>query len=219
MNMEKAPKNSLSDKYNKLYSENGATFGDGKPEPFVIEASKLIPNGGSVIEFGAGQGRNSLALAGIGFQVKAIEISQVGVDGMNRIASELSLLNFEAKVNDARAELEGEYDLVVSTFMLHHLSREDAESFITTIKEHTKSGGINAISTFTEEGDFSTSGNAEGRFFPKLGEMRNLYADWEILKYTEENSKARATHPDGSPLFNIKVEIIARKGNAPVVSE
>ena len=130
---------------------------------------------------------------------------------MNQVADDESLKNFEAKIGDAREPLDGEYDLIVSTFMLHHLKKEEALEFIRKIKEHTKGNGLNAISTFTKEGDFSKLENATGRFYPALREIRELYADWEVISYNEENSRARATKPDGSPMFNIKAEILARK--------
>ncbi|MBI2595031.1 MAG: methyltransferase domain-containing protein [Candidatus Colwellbacteria bacterium] len=207
----KPPSNSLAQHYNQAYRENPAIFGGGKPETFVLYAAGLISPGGKVIELGAGQGRNALALAEKGLQVTAVDISKIGVDLMNTKARELGFSNFRAKIGDSREATEGEYDLVVSTFMLHHLSREDAEKLIVKIKEHTKSGGINAIVTFTAEGDFARSPNAEGRFYPSLGEMRELYKDWEIVKYTEEKSEAKQTKPDGGSMFNIQAEIIARK--------
>ncbi len=209
--MEKEPKNKLVGHYDQVYSEDKKAFGQGVPEAFVVKAAELLHTGASVIEFGAGQGRNALVLAERGFNVRAVEISPVGVDSMNRVAKEKGLSTFRAEVGDAREELEGQYDLIVSTFMLHHLKREEAEEFIRKIKEHTKEGGLNAIATFTIEGDFSKLENAAGRFYPALGEMRELYSDWEIISYTEENSRARATRPDGSPMFNIKAEILAKK--------
>lgn len=195
-------------KYNEIYSEDKTAFG-GKPEAFVVEASGLIPKDAAVLEFGAGQGRNALVLAQSGLNVKAIEISEVGVDFMNNLAREKGLNNFLAEVGDARNPIEGEYDMIATTFMLHHLTREEAENFIKEIKSHTKQGGVNAISTFTVEGDFSKIDNRH--FYPKLGEMMEFYSDWEIVHYSEEESTARATHQDGTHMLNIKAEIIARK--------
>jgi tellurite methyltransferase len=207
----KPPANSLAQDYDQEYRENPAMFGDGKPEPFVLEAAGMIPIDGKVMELGAGQGRNALALAEKGLQVTAVDISEVGVDSMNKKAQELGLTNFHAEVRDSREIIDGEFDMVVSTFMLHHLSREDAEKLIAKIKEHTKKGGINAIVTFTVEGDFARSPNDEGMFYPALGEMREFYKDWEITSYVEEKNEPKQTRPDGGSMFNIRAEIIARK--------
>ncbi len=202
---------SLAYHYDQAYKENPAMFGGGKPELFVLKASEMIPVGGTVVELGAGQGRNALALADKGFQVTAVDISKVGVDSMTSKAQDLGLTNLNAEVRDSRDGIPGDFDMVVSTFMFHHFPREDAEKLISTIQEHTNKGGINALVTFTVEGDFARSPNAEGRFYPALGEMRELYKDWEIISYLEEESEAKQVKPDGGSMFNIKAEIIARK--------
>ncbi len=201
--------NTVAQYYDKAYTENPAMFGHGRPEIFVLEAAGMISPNGKVIELGAGQGRNALALAEKGFQVTAVDISKVGVDTMNNKAKDLGLSNFRAVTGDSIEALQGEYDLVVSTFMLQHLSKEDAEKLIAKIKEHTKIGGINAIATFTKEGDFGRSAGAKGKFYPSLGEIQDIYQDWEIIK--EETIKIRQTRPDGSSFFNVKAEIITRK--------
>ncbi|HUY62359.1 MAG TPA: methyltransferase domain-containing protein [Candidatus Paceibacterota bacterium] len=206
--MEK-PRSGLSEKYDQRYSESDKVFGGGRPEAFVLEGATLIPKDAKVIEFGAGQGRNALALAQRGFQVSAIDISRVGVEAMNRFAEKESLSNFKAEVGDAREGLTKEYDFVVSTFMLHHLTRQEAEAFIRNIKEHTREGGLNAIAAFTVEGDFSKTDRVH--FYPALGEIKELYSDWEVLSYNEGDGWAKATHPDGTPMFNIKAEILVRK--------
>jgi len=66
------------ERYNRIYSENETTFGGGKPENVVEDILNYRKNG-SVLELGAGEGRNTLFLASNGFEVKAIDISDVGV--------------------------------------------------------------------------------------------------------------------------------------------
>ncbi len=197
--------------YDQTYKESPATFGGGRAESFVRDAAGLTPMNGRVLELGAGQGRNALTLAEMGLQVTAIDISQVGVDFMNAKAQELGLTHFRAEVKDASENIEGEFDMIVSTYMLHHLSKENALKLVAKIKERTKSGGLNVIATFTAEGDFAQSPNAVNMFYPNLGEMQKLYRDWEIITYSEDNSRALDTKTDGSPMTNIAVRIIARK--------
>ncbi len=67
------------------------------------------------------------------------------------------------------------------------------------------------VASFTKEGDFASQEKNKGKFYPALGELRNLYNDWEIVDYSEENSRAKATKPDGSPMFNIAAQVLARK--------
>jgi tellurite methyltransferase len=185
-------------------------FGAEEPEKVVMEALSVLPQTTKAIEFGAGQGRNALEVASRGIQIKAIEISQVGVDQINEVARRSGLPEI-AELGDARWDIKENYDFVISTYMLHHLSREDALKFIDMIQKHTNPGGLNAITTFTKEGDFYADRPYTTNFYPDLGELKNLYNGWEMLLYKEESGEARVKKPDGSPMFNIHSEILARK--------
>ena len=130
---------------------------------------------------------------------------------MNDIAKEKNLDNFRAEVGDCRKGISGDFDLILSTYMLHHLSKEEAEKFILEAKDHTKLGGLNIITTFTKEGDFYKEGDLKDKFYPALGKMKDFYEDWEVIKYIEENRKVKKNRKDGSLMFNITTKIIARK--------
>lgn len=201
----------MKEQYDRIYSEGESVFGGGKPESIVIDGANLLPEDSNVIEFGAGQGRNSIALAELGFNVEAVDVSETGVNFINNFGKEKSLSNLKARTGSAIDKIDDKYDMVVTTYMVHHLTREDALKFIEEIKAHTTEGGLNVISAFTVEGDFSKLPLEKGKFYPEPGEMRGLYSDWEIIKYSEDNSRAKATNPDGTPMFNIRAEILARK--------
>ena len=201
---------SLENHYNKIYSENEKTFGDGKPEKVVSDITKY-KSSGSVLELGAGEGRNSLFLAGQGFEVTAQDISQVGIEKLTKAAQEKSL-NIQTEVKDIRTlDSDQNYDIFVCTYVLHHLSREDAVLLVKQIQEHTNADGLNAVTTFTENGDFYKNNPSTANFYPEEGELRNLYADWEVLEYEEVENQAFAKRPDGSPMVNVSAKIIARK--------
>jgi tellurite methyltransferase len=201
---------SLENHYNKIYSENEKTFGGGKPEKVVSDITKY-KSSGLVLELGAGEGRNSLFLAEQGFEVTARDISQVGVEKLNKAAQEKGL-NIHTEVKDIRTlDTDRQYDIFVCTYVLHHLSREDAVSLIKQMREHTSEDGLNTITTFTENGDFYRNNPDTDNFYPKEGELRELYADWDVLEYEEVENQAFAKRPDGSPMVNVSAKLIARK--------
>lgn len=208
--MENTPKRSLAEVYDTTYTEHKEAFGGGNPEAFVLEAAELVPKGGRVLEYGAGQGRNALALAERGFTVHANDLSPIGVASMNEAAKEKGLSAFTAEIADAREDLEGSYDLIVSTFVLHHLTHEEAVACIEKMKEHTNEGGLNAIAVLTNEKDLAREDPAY--FYPDVERMRELYADWEMVSYVQQDGIARrGTNPDGSPKLNVSVKMVARK--------
>lgn len=199
-----------AEKYNKIYSDNAITFGGGKPDIIVQDILKYR-NSGSVFELGTGEGRNSLYLAHQGFAVTAQDISEVGIEKLTKQATDHKL-NIKTEVSDIRAiNFDQNFDVFVSTFMLHHLSREESLELIKQIQNHTNLGGLNAIATFTRDGDFYGNDTETDRFYPDKNGLKNLYADWEILEYTESQTKAFAKRLDGSPMLNITARLLAKK--------
>lgn len=201
--------NNISDYYNKIYSENKMTFGI-EPLPLVRRVLDYIKSG-KVIEFGAGEGRNSLFLAANGFRVTAVDISPVAIEKIKERAKQESTV-LETKVADiTKLRLQGLYDLAVCTFTLHHLKRGQALRLLTKIKNHTKSGGFNVITAFTKIGDFYKKDQGTGKFYLDRGELKDSYKDWEILAYFEKKGTAFAKHPNGRHMVNIFAGVIAKK--------
>lgn len=201
---------SLENRYNRIYSENETTFGGGKPEKVVSDITKYRSSG-SVLDLGAGEGRNSLFLAEQGFDVTAQDISEVGLGKLNKTAKEKGL-NIQTEVKDIRTlSPDHNFDVFVCTYVLHHLSRQDALVLIKKMQEHTNADGLNTITTFTENGDFYRNDPGTTNFYPKEGELKDLYLGWEILEYEEVEGQAFAKKPDGSPMINISAKIVARK--------
>ncbi len=200
----------IAEHYDKMYSENGVTFGQGKPEKIVEDILKYR-NSGSVLELGAGEGRNSIFLAENGFEVTAEDISKVGIEKIKKVSQEKDL-GIKTEIVDSRhLNLDSNFDVLVSTFMLHHLSYEEAIKLIREIQEHTNLKGLNAITVFTKNGDFFREDPKTDNFYPDEGELKEMYMGWEILEYNEVKRKAFGKKLDGSPIFNISAKILARK--------
>ena len=94
-------KNPVGEQYDRIYGKQEQVFGGGEPHPLVTKIPEIIKSG-QVLEFGAGQGRNSLYLAERGLDVKAIDISETGVETIRRLANEKQLQNIKAEIGDAR---------------------------------------------------------------------------------------------------------------------
>jgi tellurite methyltransferase len=200
----------MKEHYNKIYAENEVTFGGGKPEQIVVDILKYRHDG-TVFELGAGEGRNSLYLASKGFDVTAVDLSEIGIEKIRK-AAENQNISLKTEVLDIRAhEIEGTFDIFVSTFVLHHLLRDEALRVLQMMQEHTSSNGLNVISIFTKEGEFFKDNPETNNFYANLEELRKFYEDWEILEYSEEVGKAFAKRPDGTQKENVSARIVARK--------
>ena len=202
--------NETKDNYNQLYSDNEITFGGGKAEYIVRDVLKYKKEG-SVLEIGAGEGRNSLFLAAQGFDVEAIDISDKGIGKLQKTAEKQGL-KIKTEVIDIRSSFpDKNYDIIASTFVLHHLLRQEGLAVIGQIKDQTNPGGINVIASFTKEGDFYNDNPNTDKFYLDIGELKELYKDWEVLEYSEERGIAFQKKDDGSPMFNVSAKLLARK--------
>lgn len=199
-----------ADHYNKFYSENHVTFGKGQPDS-LIKSILEYRTSGSVLELGAGDGRNALFLAEHGFLVKAQDISEVGVEKIRKQAQERNLI-IETEVSDLRTmTLDKSFDIIMCTFVLHHLSLDEAQRLIQQMRLRTNPGGLNAIATFTDNGDFYRKNPDSDNFYPSENKLKDFYPDWEIIKYSEAEGKAFAKKADGTDLVNVSARLLARK--------
>lgn len=200
----------MSDKtlecYEKLYSEQKNVWGS-EPLPLVKNILKYKTSG-SVLDLGAGEGRNSLFLASKGFNVEAIDFSDTAIEKLKNFAKEKNISVKAEAANMLNYEIEGLKDIIVSTYIFHHLTHDDVYKLIKKIKTKTNRGGLNVISAFLEKGDLvSYSRN----FLLAREELKNLYSDWKVLEYEEKEVKLLKKKLDGGPMFNISAEIIAQK--------
>ncbi|MGB0863133.1 MAG: class I SAM-dependent methyltransferase, partial [Saprospiraceae bacterium] len=98
----------------------------GEPYPELIDFFTKEIKSKKVLDLGCGQGRDAIALAKLGFDVTGIDISKVGIDQMNVIATSnnLSLKGFIADIflfDDFE-----KYDIVLLNSMFH-FSKNDKE--------------------------------------------------------------------------------------------
>lgn len=79
---------------------------------------------GSVLDLGCGQGRDTIALAKLGYQVTGVDISSVGVNQMTKLAKELNL-NVIGLVDDIyQFNTIRNYDIVLLDSMLHFYKKD-----------------------------------------------------------------------------------------------
>lgn len=194
--------------YDKLYAENESAFSSEPQE--CVRRILDYRRGGTVLEIGAGDGRNSLFLAKQGFDVTAQDISPVGIEKINERAQALGV-SVVAEVADARGEIQRSYDVIVSTFVLHHLRRDEALDLIERIQAQTLQGGLNVLTVFTKHGDFYRNDPDATHFYANQDELCELYHDWEIVECREVEGPAHKKNPDGSAMRNTWVELVARK--------
>ena len=125
--------------YDKYY-ETENLF--GKPYPELIEFFTNYPERGRVLDLGCGQGRDAIPVTRLGFEVTAIDNSQVGIKQMNQIAKKEDL-KLEGQVADIFEYNDfGDYDFVLLDSMFHFEKKDKIKetSFIKKILSSIKKG-------------------------------------------------------------------------------
>ncbi|MEW6038433.1 MAG: methyltransferase domain-containing protein [Pseudomonadota bacterium] len=146
----------------------------------------LPPGGGQALDLACGLGANAVFLARRGFEVDAIDISEVGIEALANIAR-AEALPIDARVaNVLESQWPTErYDvIVVARFLERTLVREIADAL--------KPGGLLFYQTFVETKS-GISGPSDPRFLLRDNELIRLFDGLLIRYYRDE---ARTGKPD-----------------------
>ena len=102
--------------YDKYYLEENY-FGKSYKE--LIQFFSDYEPKGTVLDLGCGQGRDSIEIGKLGYNVTGVDISEVGINQMNKIAKDLKL-NVKGIVADIyKFDRIIEYDVILLDSMLH----------------------------------------------------------------------------------------------------
>lgn len=162
-------------KWNKKYKETPKLLEDREPGEKLVDILKHV-NGKKALDIACGAGKNSIYLAKKGFEVDALDISEVALKNLD----DKNIQNITTKVIDLEGFIpeENSYDLIVKT---NYLDRE----IIPHLTKALKKDGILFIETYMnhEENEKPPSNKA---FLLDKGELKTFFDDKvEILDYDE----------------------------------
>ena len=116
----------------------------GQPYPELVSFFTNYEPKGTLLDLGCGQGRDSISLARLGYQVIGVDISEVGVTQMLSIAEKenLDIKGIVANIYDYR--IDDTIDIVLLDTMLHFYprDREKETGFLKRIMSELKPGGV-----------------------------------------------------------------------------
>ena len=169
-----------------------------KPHKLLVTVVDTL-RAGRALDIASGAGRHAIYLASQGWDVIAVDSSAVGMEVARRRAIEAAV-QFEMVHADLEA---GEFEIPDSQYDLicdfYYLQRD----LFPSIKAGVRSGGtfIGSIHIVDDEPDAHEMNPA---FLLNPGELKQLFADWEIIHYHE----GRWDDPEHK---HHDAEIVARK--------
>lgn len=199
--------------YDLEYAECPCFWGT-KPGKYILKLMEYLKKG-SVLDLGAGEGKNAIYMARQGFEVHAVECSEFAVKNFNAILkSETAAVREKIKIieSDVRDfKPVSTYDAVIAYGLLHCLpSLNGLNKVLDIMAAATRKQGLNVIVTFTDTlGVPTVQGYLEPTLIPE-NYLENKYNDWNILLY--ENDIIEESHPTSNILHKHSVcRLLAKK--------
>jgi tellurite methyltransferase len=176
-------------RWNKRFKANGFVLGK-EANPFLRRYVSLLPKG-KALDIATGEGRNAIFLAQNGFDVDAVDISDVGLKRAKKLARRTGV-----KIDTILADLDTyqiereRYDLIANFYFFNR-------RLIPKIKKGLKEGGKVIFETYIlAQRNLSIRGPKNPKYFLKPNELLRLFKDFRILFYREgifkEGGKTRA---------------------------
>jgi tellurite methyltransferase len=153
--------------WDRLYSE--AANLDWTPEPLLVEVADNLPPG-RALDLACGAGRNAIYLARLGWRVTAVDSSPAAIGLLRQNAADVDARVANLESGEFAIEPDG-YELICDFFYLQR-------DLFPAIRDGVRPGG-------TFAGAIQLADGAPHRFALDPGELRNEFAGWKILFYSE----------------------------------
>ncbi len=169
-----------TDRFDLKYKNRPDTFGT-EPFDLVKQLPQLI-SGKTVLDLGAGNGRNTLYLLNLGYQVTAVDSSDEGLRVLRDRAGKNNK-NLQLVQSDVtQFTTDKTYDAVLAIGLLHFLPINEAEKLVKNMQDWTKPNGVNIVAVKMTQ---NRKGDLPHVFKPN--ELKNMYGlpNWKIELYDE----------------------------------
>ncbi|MFA5664088.1 tellurite resistance methyltransferase TehB [Castellaniella sp.] len=150
----------------------------------VVEACQQIEPC-AALDMGCSTGRNALFLSQRGFDVTAVDANPNAIGRLQSMVDQEGIDTIRAQVYDIQhASLAADYGFIACTVTLMFIDPSRVGAVVSDMQQHTLPGGYNLIVCAMDTDAYPCPMNFP--FTLKPGELRDLYAGWELLKYNED---------------------------------
>lgn len=177
------------DKWNSRYRERGPEAFGRRPNDWLHQhrGLLLVQPRGQVLDLACGNGRNALYLARLGFEVEAVDISEVAISWLEQEAEETGV-NLWARVGDlTRMKFPPNRFQVILNF--NFLER----SLFPVIEEVLAPGGLLFFETFTRDQIQVVGSEIPPRYTLEHNELIRAFPGLRVIRYREGVFKEEST--------------------------
>ncbi len=181
-------------------------FSNGMDVSPHIRSILKFKKSGSVLDMGSGNGRHSLFFAKKGFKVTALDNDKILLSDIKKTAKEKDLTITTKYCDIKKYQPSRNFDVIIASMSLHFLEKPQVIKAIQMMKNHTKIGGINYISNFTDKHPIGTR-----PYLMKKNELKSYYDDWSVLTYEEKMGPWFYSKKQGKNVRKHRAMILAKK--------
>ena len=192
---------------NEYLNKEKSTF--GSPSQEVVDIVPFLNKCARILDVGCGDGRHSLYLAGLGFQVDAFDISTNAIEKIEYL-KERSNLNINTYVCDVLDfNFKNKYDLIIIHGVLQFIEREKQPIILESLKKWTNVNGYHIVALFTDEEPVPEDLRDVMIGVFKNEEIKEYYNEWEIKLF--ESKKFSDEHENGIKHCHAMNKIVVKK--------
>ena len=168
--------------WNSKFSRNGFLYGT-KPNAFISSKIKLLRDKSQVLCLGEGEGRNAIFFAKKGYEVTALDASDIGLSKLQQRATEENLNIHTLCLDLNEWDTSHKYDVIVASYL--HMHKEDRISLFEKIEESLNDDGYFIGEFFsTKQINYSSGGPRDEDLLYTVDDFKKSFAlcDKEIYE-------------------------------------
>ena len=198
----------MKNQWNERYDRSDYYYGK-EPNSFLMEQQSLFQHGKRVLCLAEGEGRNAVALAKMGCEVTAVDLSKVGLEKLEKLASENHVLvkTICCDLKDFVFEPES-WDFIISIWC--HLPSSLRARVHRASVGALKAGGYFILEAYTpNQLKFNTGGPKDTDMLPTSALLNNELSGLSFLlnREIERNVSEGIGHQGRSAV----VQVLAKK--------
>jgi len=176
-------------RWNHRFARGGVHAFQPAPATWLLEHRPLLLGAGGrrALDVACGNGRNAGYLAELGFEVDAVDVSDVAIDALRESALARGLTVRPCQMNLEQSPLPVErYDVVVQ---INYLQRDLFGSLVRALRP----GGLLILETFTRADAEQLGNSLDSRFLLEPNELLSAFPGLDVLHHREAVTRHSGT--------------------------